>query len=171
MSKILPSSRPKASKADIVGFIPPYVFQKYKVILVGYPAYYLNSMGKPGVNDRGIYDDAIFLIAPDAFLACNANVDPSVYRKGIAKLMPGVHLYRKGKHKISSPKGYAAFRPATPDESLPVMRDGQVGEKKGIAINIHKGGVNGTSSLGCQTIHPSQWSSFQSTAYMLLDRY
>jgi lysozyme len=84
-------------------------------------------------------------------------------------LSPGVHLYRKGKHKIASPLGYAAFRPANANEELPVTRSGK--PSVGVAINIHKGGVNGTSSLGCQTIPPAQWESFRSTVYMLMDRY
>lgn len=129
-------------------------------------------MGVVGVNDRGIYDDAIFIVAPDFFGSWNANTDPSASNKAkpdVAVLVPGVHLYKKGKHKIASPLGYAAFRPATPNEELPVTRSGKL--SVGIAINIHQGKVNGTSSLGCQTIPPAQWQSFCSTAYMLMDRY
>lgn len=167
---IKPASRPRASKADITAKIPPATAAAYPVMLVGVRAYYRDTMGASGKNDRGIYDDAIFIIAPDTFAAYNANTDPSLYRKGIASLKLGVHLYRKGKHKINSPNGYPAFRPATKDEGLPVTRDAQ-GDSIGYAINIHRGGWNSTSSLGCQTIPPDQWESFRSTVYMLMDRY
>lgn len=51
-------------------------------------------------NKRGIYDDAIFLVTPDACIGYNANTDPSVTRKGIAVLQPGVYKYKQGLHGI-----------------------------------------------------------------------
>jgi len=123
-------------------------------------------MGKKGKNDRGIYDDAIFVCGPNIFKGFRANVDPSIFRKGIATLAPGVHWYHRGKHGITRPGGgYPAFRPATKDEELPVMRDGQPGMSQGVAINIHKGGYGSTSSEGCQTIYPDEWAAF----YALVD--
>jgi lysozyme len=118
-------------------------------------------MGAKGRNDRGIYDDAIFVVGPETFAAFNANTDPSRHRPGIASLISGVHPYKLGNHGISKPGGgYPAFRPNTKGEALPVMRDGMDGIKQGIAINIHRGGYKGTSSLGCQTIPPAQWDAF-----------
>ena len=141
------------------------------VKLVGIRGYYKDTMGKPGENDRGIYDDAIFLITPVLFFAFNANTDPSVFRTGIAKLVPGIHYFKKGKHGLSKPGGgYDALRPDTPYEALPVTRDGVVGEKLGVAINIHKGSYNSTSSEGCQTIHPDQWMQFKNEVYHAMDR-
>jgi len=157
---ILPSSTPKASLDRVTKAI-----KKAKItdilVLVSVRGYYLNSMGRPGVNDRGIYDDAMFIVSPTHFSSCNANNDPSVYRKGIATIAPGVHRYRKGNHGISRPGGgYPAFRPATKNEELPVLRDGILNPSPGIATNIHRGGRNGTSSEGCQTLPPSQWDAF-----------
>lgn len=142
-----------------------------KVSLIGIRGYYLDTMGEKGKNDRAIYDDAIILITPSVHATFNANTDPSVFRKGIATLKCGVHLYKKGNHGISKPNGgYPALRPANREESLPVSRDGE-DDGLGVAINIHKGNYSSTSSAGCQTIFPNQWDSFITLVYSELNRY
>lgn len=146
------------------------------VYVVGVPGYYLNTMGDPARNDRGIYDDAMFLVTPTTFTSFNANTDPSVrFRRGMATLLPGVYPYRPGNHGISRPGGgYPAFRPATKNEELPVKRDGEdavPSKRPGVAINIHKGSRNGTSSEGCQTIPPSQWDSFHALVTSEMKRH
>ena len=73
----IPSSKPQAKRNEILEKVPTWVVQKYHVILVGVRGYYRDSMGEAGKNDRGIYDDAIFVIAPDFFGSWNANTDPS----------------------------------------------------------------------------------------------
>lgn len=161
--------KPKLTRKEAYLYIPVDV--QDKVILLGIRGYYKKTMGDPNGNDRGVYDDCVCIITPDHFSAYNANTDPSRFRKGIATLKPGVHYYRKGNHGISKPGGgYPALRPATPGEKLPVSRDGE-GDSQGIAINIHKGGRNTTSSEGCQTIHPDQWSEFINKVYEELDRW
>lgn len=169
MTAIKPVAKPRLSRAEAMNFIPAGVTDK--VVLLGIRGYYKRTMGDPGKNDRNIYDDAIFIISPDHFSAYNANTDPSRYRKGIATLKPGVHYYRKGNHGISKPGGgYPALRPATAGERLPVTRDGE-GDSLGVAINIHKGGRTTTSSEGCQTIHPDQWSDFINAVYEEMGRW
>jgi lysozyme len=166
---MLPPSRPQQAKSKTQALLTKARVGD-EVALVGIRGYYRDTMGVPGANDRGIYDDAIFLISPNAYATFNANTDPSVQRKGIATLQPGVHRYRKGKHGLSKPGGgYPALRPATPGEALPVTRDG-TGDSMGIALNIHKGGTRTTSSEGCQTIHPSQWESFIALVYSEMAR-
>lgn len=141
------------------------------VALLGSRGYFRDSMGQPRVNDRNLYDDAIYLTAPNGCWSFNANTDPSPWRPGVASLVPGLHRYRKGRHGISTGPGYPALRPATRGEILPVRRDGQPGIHDGIAINIHRGGLNTTSSLGCQTIHPSQWNAFIALVYAEMDHH
>ena len=156
---LVPDSRPRASRDNILERIHKLNYNpNEKVFVVAIRGYYHDDHSE---NKRGIYDDAMFIFGSETFAAFNANTDPSVFRKGIASLVPGVHRYKPGKHKINSPSGYPAFRPATPDEALPVTRDGILHPDPGVAINIHRGSENGTSSLGCQTIPPSQWSAFQ----------
>lgn len=166
---MLPASRPQQAKSKTQALLTKARVDD-AVALVGIRGYYRDTMGEVGQNDRGIYDDAIFLISSNAYATFNANTDPSVKRKGIAVLKPGVHRYRKGKHGLSKPGGgYPALRPANPAEELPVTRDGE-GDSMGVAINIHKGGYNTTSSLGCQTIYPSQWEAFIALVYSEMDR-
>jgi hypothetical protein len=160
-----PNSKPRLSEEAVREIVRQHKV-KSAVAIVGVRGYYRDSMGAVGRNDRGIYDDAVFVVSDHAFASFNANTDPSVRRPGIATLKPGVHLYRKGKHGISRPGGgYPALRPATEGEALPVTRDGLSGEKKGIAINIHRGSRTSTSSEGCQTIHPDQWDAFLKLVY------
>jgi lysozyme len=151
----------------------PVNLKAQAVALIGFRGYYQDTMGVPGKNDRGIYDDCICIVAPGIFSAYNANTDPSRHKPGVASLIPGVYPYHKGKHGITTHAdgGYWAFRPATPNEAVPVTRDGQEGTSMGIAINIHKGGYNSTSSEGCQTIYPDQWLEFQTTVYGLMTKY
>lgn len=157
---MIPPSTPKLALDKVTKLIAKAKITD-SVVLVGIRGYYRDTMGKPGTNDRGIYDDALFIVAPTHFSAWNANTDPSAFRKGIASLVPGVHRYRPGNHGISRPGGgYPAFRPATKDEALPVSRDGVVNPSPGIAINIHKGSRTSTSSEGCQTVPPQQWDAF-----------
>lgn len=137
--------------------------------IVGIRGYYKDTMGQPGQNDAGIYDDAIFIVTPFLFASYNANTDPSKRRpgtgfgarKGMARLTPGVwRVYRFAQHDGPSTPPYDAIcQRAGP---VTVMRDGNPDypHEGNFGINIHKGGFNTTSSEGCQTIYPDQWLEF-----------
>ena len=79
MPPLTPAGKPRLSTADLqaalrrVGVDPA----AEPLVVVGVRGYYRNTMGAPGVNDRGIYDDAIFLHTPGVTAAFNGNTDPS----------------------------------------------------------------------------------------------
>lgn len=167
---IVPASRPQLSREEALKLIHER-FPGYKggVVVLGVRGYYRDTMGKPGKNDRGIYDDALFVISDHVFAAFNGNTDPRVYAKRIANLAVGVWRYKPGIHGLSKPAAqrYKAFVQAAP---VTVIRD-QVGPDTGwFGINIHRGGNTTTSSAGCQTIPPSQWEAFRSLLMTELDR-
>lgn len=175
MSAITPTSAPLASRLSVLaaveqamGYVPTEA-----VFVVGVRGYRRDTMGTPGVNDRNLYDDAFFVFGPGVFVTFNGNTDPSVHRPGIATLKPGRHLYCRGWHKNGKPSGHLAYRPATQDEALPVLRDGVEAQapRPGIAINIHRGGFTTTSSEGCQTLHPKEWPAFDALLSMLLVKH
>lgn len=129
-------------------------------MLLGLRGYYKTTMGDPAKNDRGIYDDAICLFCPTKMIAFNANVDPQGFRKGVAVLQPGSYAYKIGIHGLSKPpaKRYQALVQASP---VTIKRDGADGTETGFfGLNIHHGSYGSVSSLGCQTIFPSQWDEF-----------
>lgn len=171
---IVPTSRPRQSRVDTEKIAAVHGVTD-AVILIGIRGYYQDTMGKPGVNDRGIYDDAIILISPSAYVTFNANVDPSIYRPRIATLVPGVYRYKLGIHGLSKPRA-RQYRALVQAAKVTVRRD-RAGTSAGLTdtgffgINIHRGGAASTSSLGCQTIHPAQWPAFIATVQQELARY
>lgn len=89
--------------------------------------------------------------------------------------------YKPGKHGINRPSGHMAFRQAS---SVIVVRDGGIGNGKALGdgrftdegrnkfwTNLHKGGTNTTSSAGCLTIPPKQWTSFHELTLYMMRRY
>lgn len=171
MSNILPAAKPRLSSTLLKNKLREkgYNIDSFPLILIGIRGYYLQSMGNKTKNDRGIYDDAIYVLTQNASSSFNANTDPTGYRKGegkgnkkgMATLKPGLWLaHQFGKHNASKPSGHDAL--IQTGGSVTVTRDGNPDyEDSGyFGINIHRGGVNTTSSLGCQTIHPNQWDGF-----------
>ena len=180
---MVPSSRPQQKREATEKILKRggVDFSKYPVMLLGVRGYYLDSMGVKGKNDRGMYDDAIVLVAPEAYVTFNANTDPSVFRKRIASLKPGLWMYKIGTHGLSKPKhpsgtmnytsskyGYTALVQAA---KVTVYRDNFGDDTGFFGINIHRGGNTTTSSEGCQTIHPNQWEGFISLLRSQLSKF
>lgn len=176
--QIVPAEKPGLSKSELHSLMAPYNIDriKYPLVVVGIRGYYKNSMGAPNVNDRGMYDDAIFIDSAQATVAYNGNTDPSAYRlgtgtgpkKGIASLNPGawfVHRFDLHKGKYLALCQRAGVVTVTRDGTPPYADTGFFG------INIHRGSYHTTSSEGCQTIHPSQWDSFITLAEDQARRY
>src|SRR5690242_10819143 len=157
MPRIVPPSKPRMSYAEVAAKVDALGLDReaYPFFIVGIRGYYRDSMGAPGANDRGIYDDAIFLVSPFAFSTFNANTDPSATRQGVARLQPGVWIvYRFDKHRPAHGTPYEAICQRGGD--VEVVRDGSPDrlDRGRFGINIHRGGYARTSSLGCQTIYP-----------------
>lgn len=170
-----PATKPRLSSSRLHELLQPYRIDRraYPLVIVGVRGYYLNSLGRSGANDRGIYDDALFIDTPNTTTAFNANTDPSRVRKGqgkgagkgIARLKSGLWMA----HRFGTHSGRSSSYPAIVQRVAPVtvVRDGLGGDYEDtgmFGINIHKGGISTTSSEGCQTVHPGQWDSFYNLA-------
>lgn len=176
MPTIVPGSKPRLSAEDVNALLRPFDIdrERYPVVLIGIRGYYLD-MGAPGRNDRGIYDDALFIDSPSATIAYNANTDPARVRighgtadatKGMARLKAGAWFA----HRFGNYKGRLALKQV---RTLTVIRDGQPDyEHSGLfGIHIHIGGRTTTSSIGCTTIPPDQWPTFIANAVDQAKRY
>ena len=153
-----------------------------RLSVIGVRGYYDDSMGLPDKNDRGIYDDAAFVISPETFESFNFNTDPSGWRTGLATLeSPQRVVYKPGYHGYGRSSGHAAFRQAS---DVVVRRDRGVGRGTSLGrgrfkdspasrfwINLHRGGRTSTSSAGCQTVPPSQWKDFYALVRSELDQF
>ena len=161
---------PKMKRTEIEALLAGHGVDlaRERVVLAGIRGYYKNSMGTPGVNDRGIYDDAIFVVsaasggAAGEFRGFQANTDPSVYRPGMATLLPGIYDVVKWRHHGK----YAALQIVNDR----LTRDDRPGIDTGRhGINFHYGGI-GTWSEGCQTMSKPDFLIFQPLVYRLMDR-
>jgi lysozyme len=128
--------------------------------------------GVKGQNDRQIWDDRVFIVTPNDIKVFECNTDPNGFRKGygtgsnkgMACLKKGVWFFGKGTHK-----GTPAFRQCVP---FTVTRDGNppYDDTGYHAINWHSGGQTSTSSLGCQTLKPNDFSSLRSYVYDQMEK-
>jgi lysozyme len=127
--------------------------------ILGQRGYYENTMGAPGKNDRGIFDDMIAVVTPRTYRTFNANTDPSAADTGtrLATLQPGVWDFKLGLHHPDTANEYPCLVQAGP---VTVLRDNGVRETGEFYIHIHHGGLNTTTSEGCQTIYLAQWPEF-----------
>jgi lysozyme len=163
--QMLPGNKPQLKKEDAVRLLDTWDIKKYPVKLLGIRGYFKKTMGDPNKNDINIYDDAIFIVSANHYSSWNANTDPSRMIKDVAVLKPGgPYIYKVGLHGISGPNPYEALRQYG---NVTVIRNGTVevtdSPRNRFYIDIHRGGYNITSSLGCQTIHPDQWFDFLKT--------
>jgi hypothetical protein len=167
--KFVPSSRPMQPRAKTAEMLLEAGINE-PVAILGVRGYYRDTMGVPGANDRGIYDDALFVFSSSCHVAFNANTDPSIHQPGIASLIPGAWKYMLGTHGLSKPPR-ARYRALVQAAPVTVLRDGGRQETGWFGINIHRGGLRTTSSLGCQTIHPDQWPAFITLVEDQLERF
>lgn len=156
---VFPKSRPQQTREETEKLV---AHVESPVVLLGIRGYYRDSIGKPGVNDIGVWDDAIFVWSKNGHFAFNANTDPSIHRARVASLKPGTWYYRLGIHNLSKSRDrqYPALVQAAP---VTVRREAAGEETGWFGINIHRGGrlsSTSTSSLGCQTIPSENWDGF-----------
>lgn len=166
---IMPPSRPSSTRQQVVKLSNNYSQYPY---LVGVRGYYKNEYGRPGLNDRGLYDDALFFVLPDKMYSFNFNTDSGGYgisrykglNDGHPTLKEGVWEYRIGTHN-----GTSRHEALIQHGNFTVYRDGFTNGGKTVerrevtgrfGINLHRGGANSVSSAGCQTVPPSQWKEF-----------
>lgn len=170
MTDMIPPARPRATREQVVARLAAAGVGT-AVALVGARGYYRDTMGAPGRNDRGIYDDALFVVSPETFAAFNANTDPTAQpRPRLAVLRAGLWRYKVGIHGLNRPAAqrYTALVQAA---DVTVDRDVTGADTGLFGINIHRGGNGTTSSLGCQTIPPVQWPAFIALVQQELKRH
>lgn len=166
MTAPLPTHRPRLTFERVWALVPvahrPLLDG---LALVGVRGFFLAD-GAPGVNDFGIFDDAVILVSPDCLVAFNGNTDPvrqgwnAKVGKPYAQLAAGVWRYTAGLHKGTP--AFIQHAPVTVHRDAGAARpDVQPYDETGwFGINIHPAGWQSVNSEGCQTVHRGQWDGF-----------
>ena len=127
---------------------------------------------------RNAYNDTIYIYVDDVLVGTyGGNSQPAgddPLPRGRGMIATGTWTYKPGIHGISKPpsRRYPAFVQAKP--ILVVRADGKGGwsttETSDYSFNMHRGGNNSVSSLGCITIPPAKWDEFHRFVIETLDR-
>lgn len=191
---IIPEGQPQLSESRVLEILKGrnnllLNVKNLRCCILAIRGYYRN-MGEPNVNDCGLYDDAAFLVVGERVAArVNWNCDASKLGwnpnlgKPYAQLCTGTWNFIRGWHKNIR----GCFRQATDDiaEKLRIPNAGEFkvsrifakGDRRNyveqgyFAINMHPGGVETTSSWGCQTSPPEQFRELQRRAYSAMEVY
>lgn len=161
MTKILPKNRPKMTLEQ---FKEDYKIKARENCVIWVRGYYRDTMGVPGQNDRGMYDDACFLYdaKKKIWRTFNANVDPDGTKNpyGAPTVVPDEYTaHRWGMHK-------GRYLALVQRGLLRITRDklpGRVLDSRSDGLNCHRGGANRVDSEGCFTIPPGQYDDFIAT--------
>lgn len=150
----------------------PAEHQGDATVLLGVRGYFLDSKGKVGENDRGVFDDALFVVSPRGVWSFNANVDPSIYKHRRASYKANQAVsFKQGIHGWSKPpnRRYKAFEQVSVAD---VHRDNFGPDRGDFHMNIHRGSSSGgTSSAGCITVpYGEQWDQFFERACEEMDQ-
>jgi len=167
----IPKSRPRATRRLVMATAEEAWEKSHgsnplpETFVLACRGYYSKTIGEPG-NDISCYDDSFHIVTPTEMTGWNGNTDPSRYGlrpeggRYMARLQTGCWQFKSLIHRGK----YQAFgqgdSPVTVDR---VQWDGAVArtETGEFGINLHRGGVNGTSSEGCCTLPPEQWVAFR----------
>ena len=138
------------------------------------------TIGAPG-NDINVYDDGLYVVQPAAngdpvVKTWNANTDPTRYGRNahaggkfMARLKPGFWWMQERLHGGR----YRAFGQC--ESPVTVERIDEAGnvrqtETGCFGIDLHPGGINSTSSEGCQTVPRETWESLYNLIYKVMKR-
>lgn len=174
MKKILPPARPKRDDATLDAIIDHFNLVPTRASLIVVRGYYLDSLGKRGVDDTNIYDDAAYLVSPNRRESWNFNTSPSFPEKGYAELVLGQYVYYPSFHHISNPrKRYKALRPYPEGVTLKCLRHGKLSTCS--HCNIHMGSDNPIAfdvvwSRGCMTAPRHQYPDLQTKVFAEIER-
>jgi lysozyme len=167
----IPKSKPKASRNLVIAKATEAWAKEHGTaplpdrFVFAVRGYYSETIGAPG-NDISAYDDAFFIVTPDGMTSCNGNTDPSRYGlrpeggRFMARLKPGCWWFKPLIHRGKYQAYGQGENPVTVER---IKKDGTIAktETGEFGINLHLGGINGTSSEGCCTLPPEQWSDFR----------
>lgn len=191
MSAPQPKSRPQQTHEQCVEILKKHGSPDAPIRILVVRSYFRRTLGDPDKNDRGMYDDACFLVLKDRTVSFNFNADPSRYKpghgkgsaKGMANLKPGLYrnVYMMAKHKGQYDAICQRGGPVTvlrdadsqvPEKDIVVVEGRRYYEHTGMfGINFHRGGINGTSSLGCNTWPVDQYKEAMDLIYSTMRKH